>query len=451
MAQAHLDPGDKQVMPEQKRASTPSFADARPDLMSQWDFERNTGADPQTVGRASKTPVWWHCVLCGARWQQEPRVRSRYPSSSHHGCQAKLGVLFCEAAIAQVLDQWDFDRNGDLDIGSLRIRSNVLVWWYCKLCGDRWQQSVATRGESTSGYHSGCSVLDPTAGLIIPALRLLTTVRPDIARQWDHSKNGSIDNVGHASTAAAWWLCQYCGLEWEQIIRIRGFSKTDRHRGCSEPFLPVSRSSKKQNATLVRPDLAIQWDRKANHAIFTSKSVAENITAKWLCPFCGAKWTGGLAARFNAKTSHHIGCEITHSQQRGVDAITRAVVNKTMPLGDVPAALVGVFGTGRNCRIYLRRLAAVVDEVEAHPTVTRRTENLARNFITKARPLLAAQFHPTKNGEVALSTLGNRSGSLTWWLCSACGKEWLARPRDRDTVGHITGTGPARRCSGLGS
>ncbi len=48
------------------------------------------------------------------------------------------------------------------------------------------------------------------------------------------------------------------------------------------------------------------------------------------------------------------------------------------------------------------------------------------NLATK-NPQLAAEWHPTKNGELTPSDVTPGSGKKVWWKCSKCGHEWQAR------------------------
>lgn len=48
-------------------------------------------------------------------------------------------------------------------------------------------------------------------------------------------------------------------------------------------------------------------------------------------------------------------------------------------------------------------------------------------------PEIAAQWHPTRNGETAAETITRGSGRMFWWLDPNCGHEWQASPVQRDS------------------
>lgn len=51
----------------------------------------------------------------------------------------------------------------------------------------------------------------------------------------------------------------------------------------------------------------------------------------------------------------------------------------------------------------------------------------ARDLVS-VRPDLAAEFHPTLNGDLRPSDVAIGSTKLRWWKCHICGAEWQARP-----------------------
>lgn len=63
------------------------LATKHPELMAEWDFERNVSTDPSLAGSASKTKVWWKCKECGHEWETTIAVRTR--GSSCPNCAKK--------------------------------------------------------------------------------------------------------------------------------------------------------------------------------------------------------------------------------------------------------------------------------------------------------------------------------------------------------------------------
>ena len=59
----------------------------------------------------------------------------------------------------------------------------------------------------------------------------------------------------------------------------------------------------------------------------------------------------------------------------------------------------------------------------------------ATNNLAVHNPALAAQWHPTRNGDVTPADITPFAGRKTWWLCTA-GHEWVSKVADRNRAGH---------------
>ncbi len=53
------------------------------------------------------------------------------------------------------------------------------------------------------------------------------------------------------------------------------------------------------------------------------------------------------------------------------------------------------------------------------------------NDLQTLRPEIAAEWHPTKNGDLLPSQVGLGSNKKVWWLCKSCGYEWLTMVNTR--------------------
>ena len=57
-----------------------SLSAQRPDLIEEWDYEKNYPLLPSQVSYGSCKKVWWICSICGYNW--ETRISHR--SAGHH-------------------------------------------------------------------------------------------------------------------------------------------------------------------------------------------------------------------------------------------------------------------------------------------------------------------------------------------------------------------------------
>jgi uncharacterized Zn-finger protein len=120
------------------------FRTVHPELMPEWDFEKNGDLRPEDIVAGSHKMVWWRCEK-GHSWRT-----IAYHRHISHNCPYCVGLL----AIPGVTDigsinpdlllEWDLERNGAILPESLKQYSNKKVWWKCKK-GHRWLSTVGAR------------------------------------------------------------------------------------------------------------------------------------------------------------------------------------------------------------------------------------------------------------------------------------------------------------------
>ena len=54
-----------------------------------------------------------------------------------------------------------------------------------------------------------------------------------------------------------------------------------------------------------------------------------------------------------------------------------------------------------------------------------------KKWLHEAYPEIAAEWHPTKNGELKPENVTYGSEKRVWWMCSVCGHEWESTPNHR--------------------
>ena len=64
-----------------------SFAAKFPDLLQEWDYERNAELNPYALRPASKQQVWWKCPVCGASWSTRLLQRTTSHNSTCPQCR----------------------------------------------------------------------------------------------------------------------------------------------------------------------------------------------------------------------------------------------------------------------------------------------------------------------------------------------------------------------------
>lgn len=129
-----------------------SLAETMPDLAKEWHPTKNGTLSPNDISAGHFKPVWWRCLRCSHEWEASPNNRKKgsgCPCCS--GRVPKSGVNDLATLYPELLKEWDFHKNTNLDPKQLLPGSGKKAWWKCSKCGHEWQTAITYR---TKG--SGC-------------------------------------------------------------------------------------------------------------------------------------------------------------------------------------------------------------------------------------------------------------------------------------------------------
>lgn len=134
------------VDPESKN----SFADLYPELLEEWDYEKNT-RDPFIILPSSNLIFWWKCKKCGHEWQTSIDHRTRRNSGCPLCAHQVLikGVNDLETQFPEVAKEWNYEKN-ILKPSEVSGGTNKKYWWKCQVCGYEWECVVASRTKRNS-------------------------------------------------------------------------------------------------------------------------------------------------------------------------------------------------------------------------------------------------------------------------------------------------------------
>lgn len=124
----------------------------------------------------------------------------------------------------QLLNEWNYSKNGDLNPNSISFGSATVVWWKCSVCGHEWKAKVSSR---TSGS-TGCPVCSKKKQQqsfkesIIKSRGSLPDKFPELRNEWNCEKNEKpASSYTPGSGESVWWKCSVCEHEWKARIYAR--------------------------------------------------------------------------------------------------------------------------------------------------------------------------------------------------------------------------------------
>ncbi len=126
---------------------TDSLAHNFPELIKEWDYDRNT-LNPYNIKPHSNLAAFWKCKECGTLFEAAPDYRIRSNGGGCKECKKRTlsklkqipqaGLSFLEKYPYIVNTYYDFERNDHIDIRGVSYKSNRKALWKCKKCGVSW-------------------------------------------------------------------------------------------------------------------------------------------------------------------------------------------------------------------------------------------------------------------------------------------------------------------------
>ena len=208
-----------------------------PELVKEWDYERNGELTPDRITVNNHKRVWWVCKTCGHHWavgvahrnkgEGCPKCADKQRTLSKHKRIIALKGSFADN-YPHLLKEWDYDRNRGLDPKMLPPHCGKKVWWICSTCGYSWQTTMAERANGR-----GCTKCADKQRTLSRRKRIVelkgsfADTHPHLIKDWDYSKNeGTPNDYSAGSHYRVNWKCHHCGYEWEAPI----FKRTGGHK-----------------------------------------------------------------------------------------------------------------------------------------------------------------------------------------------------------------------------
>lgn len=342
----------------------------------------------------------------------------------------------------EIARQWDFEKNTELTPEDVQPGSMKKIWWLCKE-GHSWEAAVYSRTAGT-----GCPFC--AGNRLNPGVNDLLTVAPDIAAQWDHSKNNGLkpDEVSAQTGRKVWWLCEK-GHSWEAAVysRIAG-------KGC--PYCAGRKVMPGFNdLATVMPELVQEWDYEKNGAISPDSVTANSHKKVWWTDSHGHSWESSVANRYRGS-----GCPYCCNKKLLVGFNdTRTRYSELMPEWDHEKNTVQPeqIMPGSRMKVWWRCSkghswdAKIPDRISGNgcPYCSNRRTLQGENDLAHVYPNLASEWDHEKNAGISPDEVTYQSRKKIWWKCSK-GHSWKAEiyhrskgggcpicasGRDRHTVG----------------
>lgn len=133
-----------QTFSKNKALERGSLADRMPELLKQWNYDRNE-VDPKEIALNYNKKVWWKCDKCNYEWKSSPNNRSKgvgCPCCA--GRVPMIGVNDLKTINPDLCEEWDYKKN-EKGPEEYLPNSGKKVWWKCGKCGHEWFAVIRSR------------------------------------------------------------------------------------------------------------------------------------------------------------------------------------------------------------------------------------------------------------------------------------------------------------------
>lgn len=136
-------------------ASSGRFVELYPELAKRFDYDKNEHIDIMDLSPKSGQYVWWKCDVCNYSWKDKVanivNHKGNCPKCYRDNMTNNVIAyrLNKNGSLADhypdLLNEWDYEKNIDLNPNEVLVKSNKKVWWKCQKCGREWPAKIAKR------------------------------------------------------------------------------------------------------------------------------------------------------------------------------------------------------------------------------------------------------------------------------------------------------------------
>lgn len=403
-----------------------SVATQYPNLINEWNFERNRSLSPEMFSSGSSEKVWWKCSK-GHEWKATVANRTQ-----GNGCpycsNRKLLVGFNDLATTnpEVAKEWNYEKNAPILPTQVFLGSPKRFWWKCSN-GHEWNSTVLNRKQG-----NGCPYC--SGRYAVSGINDILTLNPELAKEWDFEKNTiSPSQLKTGSNQKVWWKCSK-GHEWKAAV-------VHRNQGSGCPYC----ANKKvlvgfNDLETTNPSLISDWDYEKNYPL-TPKDVTEGSTKRvwWKCKY-GHECRSSITNR-NVRG----GCPVC-GRIRGGKKHTETLIQKNGSLYDLNPELAKEWNPTKNDSITpadvtinsKKRVWWICSKGHEWQTSISNRANgngcpicsnqqvlSGYNDLATTNPELAKEWDYDKNLPLTPEKLCARSNKKVWWKCKK-GHSWEA-------------------------
>lgn len=426
-----------------------------PHLAKEWDHTENQ-IDINSVVMGGTQQIHWICSKCQNKWVATVRMRTQRGTGCPECAKKSSANRRIETLVAKVggitdpllLKEWNQAKNEKLGLFPEKLTqySNKKVWWKCLACNYEWQATINNR----SRRGDACPVCSNR--VVLTGINDLSTTHPYLTEEWDYEVNGDLlpQKVTYGMGKKVGWQCPL-GHKYKATI-------LHRSSGTNCPICNAGRQ------TSFAEQAVFYYVKKLYpDAINRYKDIFDNgMELDIYIPeiHYGIEYDGSFWHKQNKykreKRKYDIcksnGIKLirlkSYETDYSIDAIGFAdytLFLKEDNVVELEKSIQNLFFKFRNVDFRsLSKWKAVVSAINIKKDRYEISNYLCeqKDSFASKHPVLATEWHPTKNKDLTPNMFKSGSSFLAWWLCPTCGHEW------ETSIYHRTNGSGCEKCSG---
>jgi len=390
------------------------FAEAYPELISEWDYDKNGALVPELYSIHSQKKVWWKCKN-GHSWETSIANRTNGTQCPYcSGNKIMQGFNDLETLRPDLLKEWDYEKN-IISPKTVGIGYQKKVWWKCN-----------------KGHSFDCTVRSRVIGVgcrycahqdVIEGENDFATLYPEMLKEWDFDKNKDVDphKVFPQTSLKVWWKCPL-GHSYIQTMN----HKVGRNQTCPQCSREIKTSFPEQAILFyLKLPFSDAISGFSDYGFELDVFVPSIMTA---IEYDGVHWHTNnhttVTESLKNKRCKELGIRLIRVREPGLDKnigidceiIERSDFNTDASLDKAICDILTLLSiTDYDVNVYRDRIRIYNEYIKI-----RKKRNLA---IT--HPEIAAEWNYAKNGELIPEIFVGNTNKKVWWKCKK-GHEWQA-------------------------
>ncbi|MFF2531519.1 zinc-ribbon domain-containing protein [Brevibacillus sp. NPDC058079] len=260
-----------------------------PIVANEWHPTRNGNLCPNDIVAGYRKNVWWLCEK-KHEYPASPKNRTGVNKTGCPYCSGRKALPETCLAVThpEIAKEWHSKLNGNLTPNDVLPGRNAKVWWVCPERKHEYQSAPVDRTRKDNP--TNCPYC---ANKKASEDNCLAVLFPDLLKEWDYEKNGSITpyNIVPGREAKTWWLCPAKGHSY----RASPYIRTTTDRGC--PYCNNREACEDNCLAVTHPDLTKEWHPTKNGKYTPFNVLAGNHKKFWWICSKGHEYPASLLNR----------------------------------------------------------------------------------------------------------------------------------------------------------